>query len=168
MAAADVIIIGPSGAGKSTLAAAIKAAAAEGVGDIALIEGSQWIRERFQRWDHSPETAAFLAQRSKELLAEDPNIALRAMQNTLSKSHCRPSLVVGLRNPTDFVGLYDPTTTLVVVIAGEPANRWEEEGLSQIMSILGMVKANPIFLPERFWEESYGAKVVELVLDHIN
>jgi energy-coupling factor transporter ATP-binding protein EcfA2 len=122
-----IFILGPTGSGKSYLANLLS----KELG-IPIIEGSAWIRTLTGRWDHGPEAAAFLSERSQELLKEDPDISLQTLQKLVGASES--CIVVGLRNPVDFHGLCD-CERCIIEMTGLPVTEFEQQGLEAIFKI---------------------------------
>lgn len=121
-----IFVLGPTGSGKSYLAKLI--------GDrfkLPVIEGSTWIRELTNCWDHTPEATAFLTKESIAQLAADPDISARALKEK-DTGNC---VFVGLRNPRDFAALYQEGD-FMIWMAGEPVTEFEEHGLGIIAGLV--------------------------------
>lgn len=125
-----IYVLGPTGSGKSYLARLL----AEHLGG-RIVEGSSWIRSLTGCWEHGPEAAALLSRASQEHLGRDPEISLRTLLQ-LVQDPPHPIIVVGLRNPVDFVGLQTAHGPgFVIRLTGDPVTEFERTGMAAIWAV---------------------------------
>ena len=117
-----IFVLGASHTGKSPFARRV----AESLG-IRHLGASAWVRERFTEprpADDSPasERASHVARITAVALAElrrDPHVSVASLQSRLRPDE--HAVIEGMRNPYDFVHLFDPRTDHVVALFGPPA-----------------------------------------------
>lgn len=121
-----MVIIGASGVGKSTTARRI--ASTSSPAPVVLSAG-YWIRSATGRFDHSPETAAFLAEESRRRLEVNPLAACETLTECIQPFREKGVILEGIRNPTDLLHLLRPGDA-VLDIGGAGTNEWERTGLA--------------------------------------
>jgi hypothetical protein len=124
-----IYVVGPTGSGKSFLANLL-ATSFNGT----VVEGSSWIRKLTGCYEHGPEAAQRLAEATRKELSRDPEIALRTLRE-MTKDTSQFCVISGLRNPTDFSGLWQRRPGLLIVMQGEACNTFEREGIATILTL---------------------------------
>jgi hypothetical protein len=82
-----------------------------------------------------------LTAMSLEALQDDPNICIDYCLGKMRINRVTPTIIEGLRNPRDFLSLYDPAQDVVIWLTNEqvgdtPATSFEDIGLEAIMSCI--------------------------------
>lgn len=140
---ANVFFIGPTKVGKSTLAWTL----CFETPDVYLVpvQASKWIKEQYSAASFAsyPEYVAFLTQKSRELLAKDPDCAVKRIKQSFNccGGGC---LIEGVRNPRDFMQLFDYRKDLVVFLSRngmEVVNEFEE-GIEVIKQYVKWLEKN--------------------------
>ncbi len=149
-----VFVLGRSGCGKTPFAKRV--AEATGANHVMA---SEWVRSRFPltggpgtRDDHIAALTSF----SVEELRRNPAVCVEflAAKHDLTK----PSVVEGVRNPYDFIRLYDPRTDVVAFLENR-ANALKE---TEFESGLGVIRAHLEFLQRaHLLRAEDGVRVVE-------
>ncbi|MEZ0230175.1 MAG: hypothetical protein ACAI25_16250 [Planctomycetota bacterium] len=126
-----VFVLGRSGCGKTPFAQRVAAATG-----LHHVMASEWVRSRFPltggpgtRDDH----IAALTHFSVEELRRNPAVCVEflAARHDLTK----PSVVEGVRNPYDFIRLYDPRTDVVAFLENR-ANALHETAFESGLSVI--------------------------------
>ncbi|MEZ4402987.1 MAG: hypothetical protein R3B06_23395 [Kofleriaceae bacterium] len=146
-----IFVLGASATGKTPMATALAAALG-----LAHVRASAWVRERFpgraagadagSRQAFVEAITAFATRR----LVDDPWVSAVALRDAVAASG--PCVIEGIRNPLDFVHLYDPRRDVTVWLehlASELSPTAFERGLDVIASYLdwqaaaGLADAGP-------------------------
>lgn len=124
-----IYLVGPTGSGKSFLANLLATSF-----NCDVVEGSAWIRKLTNCYEHGPEAAQRLAEATRKELAKDPEIALRTLRKMTADTN-KLFVISGLRNPTDFSGLWEHRPGLLIQMRGEACNTFEREGIATILTL---------------------------------
>jgi nicotinamide riboside kinase len=159
-----VFVIGYTNTGKTTLAARIATAL-----ELPMVRANEWVEASLgsEAVEYASKTdrAQVYTQYSTDHLRVDPAVALRYMSTRFDVS--RPCVIEGLRNPRDFLHLYDPRFDLVVLVdrVGVTASSVFESGVDHIADYLryldsaGLMSTQNQHSVIRCLHEDFGASV---------
>lgn len=150
----QVIILGYSKVGKSTMAANIQKIFPTSV----IYEAGAWARKEFAQLPNIPDIQdpAYIEQMSvfaTEKLRKYPRYSIWKYEQFCYDNHDSMKIIVGVRNPFDFMEMVHSEKTLVISIHGncEPHSKFEE-GLSVIwdyikwnQSTLNTIQSTQVF-----------------------
>jgi len=123
--------IGPSGSGKSTWAKEL---------GLPILETGSWVRS----WHHTEATTEELSFTTIECLGKDHRYFSKLIKFNLKKIDAK-GVIVGVRNPIDFIDHFDPHLDGIVRFIGETKSEFEKEGLSAIDGIISFMLRTGIF-----------------------
>jgi len=139
----SIYIVGPTGSGKSYLGHRL----CEALG-TTLVEGSTWVRALTGRWDHGPEASQYLSEVSARELQRDPHVSLRKLIE-LTADEGQGHVIAGLRNPVDFIGLWERRPGVSILLTGESTSEFERVGIEAILLYLHQVGRPPDLILRR-------------------
>lgn len=138
-----IYIVGPTGSGKSYLGRRL----CDALG-ATLVEGSSWVRALTGRWDHGPEASRYLSEVSERELHQDPHVSLRKLIE-LTADEGQDYVIAGLRNPVDFIGLWERHQGVSILLTGEATSEFERVGIEAILTYLHQVGRPPDLILRR-------------------
>lgn len=155
-----IFVVGYTGTGKTSIATWI----AEDIGGT-LISGSSWIKKELpeiEKMCDRESAVELMTKTSQSLLSKDHRCAAKVISAEVALATGTP-VIEGLRNPTDFVELYNPSEDLIIYISRstskskdrqhkfQAATAFERLGIAAIksyvdfcISVNGIVRANII------------------------
>lgn len=140
---ANVFLIGSTKVGKTTLAWTI-CFETSGI-DLVPVQASKWIKEQYNETNFPSysEYVAFLTKKSREFLTDDPDCAIKRIKQSFN-GNGGGCLIEGVRNPRDFMHLFDYRKDLVVFLSRdgmEIINEFEE-GIEVIKQYVKWLEKN--------------------------
>lgn len=129
-----IFILGRSGSGKTPFARKISQAL-----DFQYIPASEWVKDLFDRTiEDRNRYIETMTCFSLQALRQRPTRCIEFIKSRYDL--CTPSVIDGIRNPHDFINLYDPTVDLVVFLECLANHThetvFEKEGLKVIRQYL--------------------------------
>lgn len=143
----NLFVLGRSRSGKSPFAAQVALALS-----ATHISASAWVRRRFPKGEY-PDRAALVEALTRFSVAElrrNPRACVEFIRSEYDLT--RPSVLEGLRNPHDFVHLFDPTRDGVAVLehtANDLVPTAFEGGLDVIARYLAYLETSGMMDPGR-------------------
>lgn len=148
-------VIGYSGAGKTTFCNALCAR----MSFMRYVSAGAWAVERFaaatnravQLVDKRAERQQ-ITKLASDVLAQDPDVATRAVNDALSRCSGTPFVIDSVRNPRDFVLLLNVATDTVVFVNSTnavPVDAFETYGIAAIHEIVRFMLATQIMRPNQ-------------------
>ena len=142
----NIFVLGYTGTGKTTYA--VKLAEDN---HWNYISGSGWLKKYSQpTFSSKKERTEFLTDLTLKELTREPLIASNWIVSQLKQDSM--NVIDGIRNPTDFIYLFDSTRDEVVWVINSnisPMNSFEHRGLSIIADHLMFLTEHGIMLPEQ-------------------
>lgn len=158
----NVFVVGHSASGKTTFARALCAKARH----LGYVSAGAWAVDGFATsMGVAPEAVAKDRYRAeitgfaRVKLAADPDVAVRAVKQEMMAQQNLCFVIDGLRNPRDFMLLFNPCIDGIVFVdsTGAPAvDAWEETGMRAIRATVEFMLASGIIVREQMLELARG------------
>lgn len=141
--AVKIFVMGSSGTGKTPFATHVAARL-----HIPHVRASEWVRRLFRDPGNMTrdEHIAAMTKFSTETLAQDPDACIRFLRDQTKQ----PCVIEGVRNPRDFIALFDPRKDVAVFLskANHTVQRTEfETGLDVIRDYVAWSAKNGLSRP---------------------
>jgi GTPase SAR1 family protein len=152
-----IFVIGYSECGKSTFSQALCERLS-----VQYIGASEWTRKFNVTKDRNPAYRETVTNLARKALLENPRVCIDYISSSLSAIK-EPVIVEGLRNPFDFMNLYDPANDYVIHLEPEnaiPINRFDD-GIDVIIDFLGYMNENHLFDDVGHFYREYGHELSE-------
>lgn len=142
----NVFVLGFSGHGKSPFARKFSEATG-----FTRVKASGWVSKLVdQEFATREERTAVLTKKSMEVLKQDPRYSLRYLLGMVH-DQC---VIDGIRNPLDFISLFDPRQDVAIwldhVMTLRQPTSFEDAGIATINQYAGFLKTNGLMEPWRF------------------
>lgn len=147
----NIFVIGKTNVGKTPLVEYLKT-----IDGVAAVSASDWVKSIYVRNpDHSKtEYVNDITRFSKEKLKDDHDCAFRHTNSLLKELN----IIDGVRNPNDFIKLFDPNRDVVVFVDPISPSKYStlfDDGVDIIVSYVYWMIQNGLFDGDRFFQIEY-------------
>lgn len=132
----NIFIIGGSGSGKTTISKTLLSCLP--FENTKYIEASSYLKTflDYPVISDNDNRSKKLTKFSLKKLKENPNCIVSLIQKDLD---AEINIISGIRNPNDFIKLYDPLKDLVIISTAKTKTPFESVGIKAILSYLKFV-----------------------------
>ena len=138
----NVFVIGKSGSGKSPVSKAISAHY-----KIGYISGGGWVRSQFSEDASRQRLTSDMVEYTQSKLRKNPDVGLEYLMSSIEG----PTVIEGLRNPRDFMHVFDPRYDHLVYLqySRDVVESTFDSGIEVIDSYASWLLQNKLLQPER-------------------